>query len=561
MGTKPGHIFAVYLVFAVTVLLHGNLHAQSNQKKSLRESAIGKFNAGSYEQACREFSILTATYSKDPLYKYYTARCLIELKRDFAKAESLIQEAVGGSLDIKAIPADAWFYLGRVQQMSGKFPEAVRSYDHFADKAGRKEAREMKVSEFRDEARAGKGQVKESEILFADSFENSDEVPEGTIKDREKQAGAGSRPLREGLPDEYDRLLSEGLMYQVKADSLNRLAAARREELRSLPESLRPQAKIRIDELESESAGYQKLANERFSNSGSGHDLKKDTFPAPSVAAKPEIGMADQPAGAVAGAGAGAGAGEIDARPENNRGTETDRVRRVAVLSEFEIISDPAVRARQKIQVDPDLPQGLIYRIQLAVFSKPVNPSVFRGISPVIGLTVPGSAAIKYYAGLFRKSADANRALLLVKQAGFRDSFLNAVLDGKAVSVDRAALLEREWGDKPLYELQVPAMKNTEEKGPPTLSYRVEVTRSVKPLKDDAVEGFRKLSAGRGLEILSADDESFVYLIGKFITFESASDYAGLLVRNGYREARVAAYLGNKEIPMETAKQLFDKIR
>jgi len=89
----------------------------------------------------------------------------------------------------------------------------------------------------------------------------------------------------------------------------------------------------------------------------------------------------------------------------------------------------------------------------------------------------------------------------------------------------------------------------------------VEVVRSVKPLKDDVVEGFRKLSAGRGLEILSGPDGSFVYLIGKFITFESASDYAGLLVRNGYREAKVAAYLGNKEIPIETAKQLFEKIK
>ncbi|HNR43147.1 MAG TPA: hypothetical protein PKL65_13020 [Bacteroidales bacterium] len=551
MGMKQGQSFVILLIFTLIVLLPDNLPAQSNQKKSLRESAIEKFNAGNYEQAYREFSILTATYSRDPLYKYYSARCLIQLKREFAKAESLIQEAVSDPQDIKSVPADAWFYLGRVQQMSGKFQEAVRSYDHFADAAGRKKAREMKVAEFRDEAKAGKGQVQESEILFADSFANSFDVSQEITSGKEKPTDAGNKPGREALPEEYDRILSEGLMYQVKADSLNRLSALRRDEFGSLPESLRPQAKIKIDELESEAAGYQKLADERFRNSGSGHDLKKEQDPVISDTVKPIVTQIDQPVNPA----------EKMEETANTRGNETDRPGRIAVLSEFEIISDPAVIARQKILIDPEPSPGLIYRIQLAVFSKPVNPSVFKGISPVIGLTVPGSAAIKYYAGLFRKSADANKALIQVKQAGFRDSFLNAVLDGKIVSIDRAALLEREWGDKPLYEVQVPVKKDKEETGPPTLSYRVEVVRSVKPLKDDVVEGFRKLSAGRGLEILSGPDGSFVYLIGKFITFESASDYAGLLVRNGYREAKVAAYLGNKEIPIETAKQLFEKIK
>jgi hypothetical protein len=51
-----------------------------------------------------------------------------------------------------------------------------------------------------------------------------------------------------------------------------------------------------------------------------------------------------------------------------------------------------------------------------------------------------------------------------------------------------------------------------------------------------------------------------VYLIGKFITFESAEDYAGLLVRNGYRQAKVSAWLGKKEIPVETARELFKRL-
>ncbi len=67
------------------------------------------------------------------------------------------------------------------------------------------------------------------------------------------------------------------------------------------------------------------------------------------------------------------------------------------------------------------------------------------------------------------------------------------------------------------------------------------------------------MAGSRGFEILSTDDGFNVYLIGKFITFESASEYADLLKRNGYRESKVVAYLGNKEIPVETAMELFEK--
>jgi hypothetical protein len=231
------------------------------------------------------------------------------------------------------------------------------------------------------------------------------------------------------------------------------------------------------------------------------------------------------------------------------------------VYSLFAVIKDPVQVQSQKIEIDPQLPAGLIYRIQMGVFSKPVNAAFFKGISPVSGFKVPSSGMIRYFAGMFRRLADANKALLVIKQLGFKDSFLVAISDGTPVSLERAASLEKEWGNKPLFTAapvqdKVQAAENT----PPTLSFRVEVTRSAKPLKDEIVETYRRTAGNRGFEILSTEEGSTVYLIGKFITFESASEYAGLLNRNGYREAKVVAYLGNKEIPVETAKELFGKI-
>jgi hypothetical protein len=96
---------------------------------------------------------------------------------------------------------------------------------------------------------------------------------------------------------------------------------------------------------------------------------------------------------------------------------------------------------------------------------------------------------------------------------------------------------------------------------PPTLAFRVEVLRSLKPLKDAAVQEITKMAGSRGLDKQIIDGGQIAYLIGRFITFESAAEYADLLIRNGYKEAKVVAWLGKKEIPVDTARELFDNLK
>jgi hypothetical protein len=75
------------------------------------------------------------------------------------------------------------------------------------------------------------------------------------------------------------------------------------------------------------------------------------------------------------------------------------------------------------------------------------------------------------------------------------------------------------------------------------------------------IESMKTLAGSRGLDILTVGDNKIAYLIGNFITFESAAEYADLIIRNGYRDAKVVAWLGAKEIPVETAKQLFENLK
>jgi hypothetical protein len=233
----------------------------------------------------------------------------------------------------------------------------------------------------------------------------------------------------------------------------------------------------------------------------------------------------------------------------------------VNIFSYFEIIPKPVYKPGEKVQINPEIPPGLIYRIQTAVFKNPVAPSYFKGISPVYGFKSSTSGLTIYYTGMFRRLADAKKALTAVKQKGFKDAFVASFFAGKVVSPEKAAVLEKEWGKKPFKSIVPGASETQADTIPPTLSFKVEVIRSKKPVKDDVIEGIKKMAGTRGMETVKLEDGTMVFLIGMFITYESAEEYANLLVRNGYREAKVAAWLGKKEIPVETARKLFDGLQ
>ena len=545
----------VIIVLAVS-LIFTNLMSQNANQKPSRQSALDAFAKENYEQAYGEFMILLQNYTKDPLYKYYSGVCLVKLEREPENAIKLLQDAVNVSIQIKSVPSDVWFYLGRSQQMAGRFSEAVNSYNLFVSESGRKNVKDYNVSQYIAECNAGKGKLNGSEAAIADVAgkqpspvtQAEEKLP---VKETDIVTTVKPSSRRENLPEEYDRILTDGMKYQVRADSLNRLAAEYKKEYDKAPADRKTYYRGKITETESLAAEYQKLADEKLGTANPALVIRKDqeeikpgtiTQNKPVVVRdeteiKKDIGVEDT---VIKDAG-------------NNKSEE--------VFSLFEVITDPRQVSNQKIEIDPKLPLGLVYRIQIGVFSKPLDRSYFKGIAPVEGFSVAGKGMIRYYAGIFRRMADATRSLLTVKKLGFKDSFLVAISDGTLVSIERASLLEKEWGEKPLgVGVAGKVIGEPVESGPLTLSFRVEIARSPKPLKEEVTESYKKMAGTRGFENLYADDGSVVYLIGKFITFESAYEYADLLIRNGYREAKVVAYLGNREIPVDTAKQLFEKI-
>ena len=93
------------------------------------------------------------------------------------------------------------------------------------------------------------------------------------------------------------------------------------------------------------------------------------------------------------------------------------------------------------IPIDNPLPDGVVYKIQLGAFSKPLATNTFKGLSPISGERLP-SGITKYYVGLFRRFADAEDALRKVHEYGFKESYIIAFYNSKTINPERAKQLE-----------------------------------------------------------------------------------------------------------------------
>lgn len=91
---------------------------------------------------------------------------------------------------------------------------------------------------------------------------------------------------------------------------------------------------------------------------------------------------------------------------------------------------------------DNNLPDGIVYQIQLFSKSRQAEVKDLKGLSPVFWRK-SGTAKYTYFAGLFRTYNDALSNLNKVKKAGFKTAFIVAFRNGESVTVATARKQEK----------------------------------------------------------------------------------------------------------------------
>jgi hypothetical protein len=236
------------------------------------------------------------------------------------------------------------------------------------------------------------------------------------------------------------------------------------------------------------------------------------------------------------------------------------------------------------IPMEVEQPTGLVYRVQVGAFAKPVPEDKFREFRPVSGEKIPNSAITRYLAGYFNNVNKGIIARDQIRQLGYKDAFLVAYCNGKRVSIAEAKELEAKGQCLPMgtNELLIQVTENTvkrinpdtvianfqppqvntsynEEPGAPKaeaiekhpgLFYTVQVGLFNRPANAAKIANIPELHTVR------LANGQIRYCSGRFDELPVASKRKDQARELGVPDAFVTAYYKGVRIPLQRAKEL-----
>ena len=234
------------------------------------------------------------------------------------------------------------------------------------------------------------------------------------------------------------------------------------------------------------------------------------------------------------------------------------------------------------IPMDPTLPEGLVFKVQIGAFRKPLPDDAFNNLQPLSGETTrPGW--IRYCLGLFRTFEPANLLKKEVRSMGYKDAFVVAYYNGKRIPLyDAYAIISKaNAADKQTYSnVSSNEFKQLE---------KFEIKKSSFDLKPDAdTKAFygtteivsadrveyavqvgvyktsRTPSALSSLVPLNTEQMSsglFRFTTGRFDQRASADSMKRIAVSSGVKDAFVVIYRGGKKAGPKEAQQILNAAR
>lgn len=118
-----------------------------------------------------------------------------------------------------------------------------------------------------------------------------------------------------------------------------------------------------------------------------------------------------------------------------------------------------------KIPVGVKSPEGLVYRVQVGAFARPLRSDVFSEFNPVSGEKIEGTNITRYMAGYFNSSETVVNAQKQIRGLGYSDAFIVAYCNGERITFGEARRLE-EAGicvPKRAEEIMIEVAENTAE--------------------------------------------------------------------------------------------------
>ncbi len=253
----------------------------------------------------------------------------------------------------------------------------------------------------------------------------------------------------------------------------------------------------------------------------------------------------------------------------------------------FFIGRNSSIAEDKPLPVNVNTPSGLVYRVQVGAFRKPIPNDAFRDFSPVSGDVLTNGLTC-YMAGYFNSAKNAVDARKQIRALGYADAFIVAYCDGKRISFAKGRELEISGQCKSMTDnelilalsqnnsasktknvtpslneqanqstqnyLDVPNAKKSDlGEINRHLFFTVQVGVYNKPIANDQLKGFDDLIT------FQTEKGQFRYSSGMFENINEAKVHKNLAVKKGVADAFVVAYYQGKRISIAEANNLLTK--
>ncbi|AEA45147.1 PD40 domain-containing protein [Fluviicola taffensis] len=274
-----------------------------------------------------------------------------------------------------------------------------------------------------------------------------------------------------------------------------------------------------------------------------------------------------------------------EVQPKTAVSTSISEVLAPEVGSGFEIKKENGTEPRTIKKVIPlgiKAPTGLVYRVQVGAFAKPIPEDLFKEFTPVTGEKLDNGIT-RYLAGYFgnrQKVLDAQQA---IRGIGYKDAFVVAYCDGKRISLAEARQLEEQGLCKPMRQdsivmeviqntiAQLPLDTIAKYKTEPKVSDYNKAPGAVSAIAIEEIKGlFFTVQVGvynrpatkeqlrdiNPLVTRRLENGQIRYSTGTFRSVDAARPKKAEAVEKGVLDAFITAYYDGERISLQEAKKL-----
>ncbi|MGQ9848278.1 MAG: SPOR domain-containing protein, partial [Bacteroidales bacterium] len=117
----------------------------------------------------------------------------------------------------------------------------------------------------------------------------------------------------------------------------------------------------------------------------------------------------------------------------------------------FSFMAQSQYSETNPIPINSPLPEGLVFKVQIGAFNKPVKDNAFSGLSPLSAEKLEGSKYYRYFVGLFYSEQAAAMVRDYIRPMGYKDAFVVAFYNGKRITLFEARQLIKQ-NTTPEYE-------------------------------------------------------------------------------------------------------------